>query len=230
MSKRLATVQDHVDDILQARAALAGAKFTALPPGAEKPSDILAGIITALKDFLLPVGFSYNKGKRTFRRKSGDFEHLITIQSDSNNYAGVRAACWVHISVVSNGLKAWRSANHIHESEYVFSKTLSDETSLSQLAWDFIAPEHRIAELHNLLHTIQITALPVFEDWISVETANQVISSTKIINRLDDQAEIALWLGNKTAAIEILRRNPDRQSVHDGMRELALKFGLPAVV
>ena len=87
-----------------------------------------------------------------------------------------------------------------------------------------------MAELHNLLHTIQSAALPVFQDWISVETANQVISSTKIINRLDDQAEIALWLGNKAAAIEILQRKPDRQSVHDGMRELALKFGLPAVV
>ena len=72
MPKRLATVQDHVDDILQVRAALAGAKFTALPPDAEKPSDILAGMITVLKDFLSPVGFSYNKGKRIFRRKSGD--------------------------------------------------------------------------------------------------------------------------------------------------------------
>ena len=230
MPKRLATVQDHVDDIFKARAELAKAKFTALPQDAEKPSDILSGVSTTLKQHLAEKGFSFNKGKRTFRRKSGEFEHLITIQADSNNYAGVRAAFWVHVSVVSQNLKSWRLAHGIHPSEYLFSTTLSDESSSGQLVWDFIDPEHRPEELVDLLHAIETIAVPTFEPWSSAETASLAISSTNAINRLDDQAEIALWLGNRLAAIDILQRAPDRQSVADGMRELVVKFDLTPVV
>ena len=229
MPKRLTTVQDHVDDIINARADLAKVKFSALPVDAEKPSEIFSEITGLLKENLSQEGFSFNKSKRTFRRKCNEFEHLITIQADSNNYAGVRAACWIHISVVSKSLKEWRSTHDLYADEYVFSRTLSEPHS-GQLVWDFIDPAIRQSEYQDMLQRIHAVALPAFDGWQSLDTARQAIADSKLINRLDSQVEIALWLGNRQAAMDLLRVTTTQQSVRDGLQELEVKFGLSRVV
>ena len=229
MPKRLTTVQDHVDDIFKARSDLANVKFSALPVGAERPSDIFSEITALLKENLSQKGFSFNKSKRTFRRKCNEFEHLISIQADSNNYAGVRAACWIHMAVVSKSLKEWRSAHNLYADEYIFSRTLSEPNS-GQLVWDFIDPTIRQSEYQDMLQTIHAVALPAFDDWRSLDSARQTIADSKLINRLDSHVEIALWLGDRQTAFDLLRVTTTQQSVREGLQELDVKFGLSHVV
>lgn len=154
-----------------AKQKLAAAQARQSPDAtAEKPRDAIFGALDVVDRAIAADGFAFARSGPKFSRKAGDLTFEITIQSDRNNVAGQRAAVWVHASVYSRLLTAWRKQ---HDSEWIrpnapFPLPLFG-TQLGYLCqpsgwmeWDFAEPDKRQSVAEDLVVSIRTGAYSLF--------------------------------------------------------------------
>lgn len=160
-------------DLIEATAKqkLAAAKARNNPdPTAEKPREAIFDALHMIHDTIATDGFVLVPSTPKFVRRNGDFSFEIRIQSDRNNIAGQRAAIWVHTSVYSKTLAAWRKK---HPSEWIRPKApfpipvysnqlgyLCDPSGWME--WNFADKAQRQSVADDLTHTIRMGAYPLF--------------------------------------------------------------------
>jgi hypothetical protein len=138
--------------------------------GAEKPRDVILAACAAMGDHLAGDGFAFRKSGPCFKRRLGDFTHEIHVQSDRNNIAGQRAAIWIHASISSGHMAAWRRDNPM-------PWNAADKAGLARITggqignllphpdwmeWNFADDRRRQAVIDHALSTIGRIALPFF--------------------------------------------------------------------
>lgn len=211
--------------------------------GTEKPRDVILAAIGEIASTLAEDGFSYRKSGPSLKRSHGDFTFSISFQSDRNNIAGERAAVWIHASVHSKDLAAWRQDNRrpFHgamlegpDAGRVFGSQIGNLLpNESWMEWDFADPAKRHAEIENATLAIRRIVLPIFAEFAEPETAIRKLMP-EIVWGQTSLIEYALAVSRPDLAEEagqsFLKTNPIIQKRYEAALSELRRDGLPSCV
>lgn len=208
MPKKLRSLNDHVEDILEARRRSHFGRFQAVPPDTELVDDIVTSSCGAVAATFLAEGFRWAKSGLRFSRKVGPFTHIVSFQRDGANASGYHAAVSMHAQVKSNALEKWRVSNNgVADSSNVWIKQVGYLTPAHEyLKWQLVDPATRQEEIDNMIETVRNIVLPAFDVCTSIESlGNRILERKEIVWVPDWALDVALWTGNKNAAESLVK-------------------------
>ncbi|WP_295748282.1 hypothetical protein [Undibacterium sp.] len=207
MPKKLLSLNDHTQDILDARRRSHAGRFQAVPVGTELVGDVVANSCSAVANAFVAEGFRWAKSGLRFSRKIGPFTHIVSFQSDGANTSGCHVAVAMHAQVRSSALEKWRKSNGAAEGANVWITQVGYLTPAHEyLKWQLVDPATRADEINNMIKTVRSIVLPAF-DVCSTTTSlsDRILERREIVWTPDWAADIALWVGNKDAAESLVR-------------------------
>jgi hypothetical protein len=112
-----------------------------------------------------------------------DLTFKISFQSDRNNFAGGRAAIWIHGSVESRALGRWRKR---HEHPWIGGRNYFPAVATGQIGnlrepkswmeWNFADPTTREAMADDAVMAIREIIFPVFANFDDLPVALEMLS------------------------------------------------------
>jgi len=142
----------------------ARARFGRPANAGEDPKLVYLEVGRAIAKAFEADGFRYLKSLPGMRRESGDFSHVITFQSSSNNVRGQYVALWIHVSVGSRNLKRWRSLGGAEgPSPFVAGGQIGNlEEPKGWAEWNVASRESWLEQVEEAVAAIRRIALPFF--------------------------------------------------------------------
>lgn len=208
MPKKLLSLEDHTQDIREARGRSRAGQFQAVPADTELVADVVQSCCGAVAAAFAAEGFRWAKSGLRFSRKVGPFTQIVSFQSDSANTSGHHVAVAMHAQVKSTALEKWRKDNG----------GVADDASLwitqvgylspahEYLKWQLADPATRAAEIQSMIDTVRKLVLPAFDACSSMESLSDRLLERREITRYPDWAlDIALWADNKNAAKGLIK-------------------------
>ncbi len=208
MPKSLSSLDDHVQDTLEARRRTQSGKFQAVPPGAERVADVLSASCASVAEAFANCGFRWSKSGLRFTRKVGKFTHVVSFQGDSANSSGSHVAVSIHVQAKSADLAKWRETNGVTTGDNLWITQLGYLPPTHEyLKWQLVDLDARPGEIGSMINTIRERALPALAVCSSKESlAAQILERPEITWVPDWAVDIALWVGNTTAAEALVRK------------------------
>lgn len=202
MPKILRSLDDHTQDILEARRRSQSGRFQAVPAGTELVGDVVTNSCAAVAGAFVAEGFRWAKSGLRFSRKVGSFTHIVSFQSDGENTSGRHVAVAMHAQVKSIALEKWRTNNGIAEGSNVWIAQVGYLTPAHEyLKWQLVDPATRADEINDMIETVRNVVLPAFDVCFSIKSlSDRILERQEIIWIPDWAVDIALWVGNKDAA------------------------------
>ena len=202
MPKSLRTLDDHTQDVLDARRRSAGGRFQPVPAGTERVADVITNSCAAVAEAFRGTGFRWSKSGLRFSRKVGLFSHIVSFQADGDNHSGSHVGLSMHAQVTSRGLATWREVNGTTTGSNVWISQVGYLSAAHEFVkWQLVDPLSRPAEIESMVSTVNALAMPAFEVCTSKERlCAHLLERREITWQADWAVDIALWVGNKSAA------------------------------
>ncbi|MFS2036171.1 hypothetical protein ACEN8I_19275 [Polaromonas sp. CT11-55] len=202
MPKSLRSLDDHVQDTLDARRRTQSGRFQPAAPGTERVADVIASSCAAVAGAFAGLGFRWSKSGLHFSRKVGPFTHIVSFQADSANSSGAHVGVALHARTKSAELARWREANGVTTGDYVWGTQIGYLSQAHEyLKWQLVDPARRQEEIDSMVKTIHELAMPAFDVCCTKETLSARLLERREMTWIPDWAvDIALWVGNKAAA------------------------------
>lgn len=207
MPKSLRSLDDHVEDTLEARRRTQSGRFHPVAPGTERVADVLAASCATVAEAFAESGFRWSKSGLRFSRKVGSFTHIISFRGDGANSSGIHVGVSIHVQTKSAELSTWREANGITTGDNVWITQIGYLPPTHEyLKWQLVDANTRPAEVKSMIDTIEERALPALHVCSSKESlAAQILKRPEITWIPDWAVDIALWVGNRAAAEALVR-------------------------
>lgn len=207
MPKHLQTLDEHTADILSGRLRGSSGRFKAVPADTDRAEDVAVDACSQVAAAFEDIGFRWSKSGLKFSRKVGPFTHIVSFQRDRANVSGAHVAVAMHAQVKSRELAYWREENGVTSGDNVWSRQVGYlQPAFDYLKWQLVDPEVRVEEIASMIATVKNLVLPAFEAASSKETLSVRLLDRHEITRAPHWAiDIALWVGNRTAAEAIVR-------------------------
>ena len=208
MPKKLASLDDHVQDITESRGRSHAGRFQAVPEGTELVGDVVLDSCSAVAAAFAADGFKWAKSGLRFSRKAGPFTQIVSFQADSANTSGHHVAVAMHAQVKSAALEKWRQINHgVTDSATVWTTQAGYlGPAHTYLKWQLVDAHTRADEIRSMIETVRGIVLPAFDACSSMESLSTRLLARPEITRFPDWAlDIALWVGNKQAAEGLIK-------------------------
>lgn len=202
MPKSLLSLDDHVQDIVNARRRTQSGRFQQVAPDTERVSDVIASSCASVAEAFAATGFRWSKSGLHFSRKVGSFTHIVSFQADGANSSGSHIGVAIHAQAKSTELAKWREANGVATGSNIWSTQIGYLAPAHEyLKWQLVDPVTRPAEIASMVKTVHELAIPAFHISSSKESLSAYLLERREITWIPDWAtDTALWLGNRTAA------------------------------
>jgi len=208
MSKSLHSLDDHVQEILEARRRTQSVRFQPVAPGTERVADVLANACASVAEAFVDCGFKWSKSGLHFSRKAGLFRHVISFQADRANFSGAHVGVSIHVQAKSADLAKWREADGVTTGDNLWITQIGYLPPAHEyLKWQLVDATTRAAEVRSMISTIRERALPALAVCSNKESlAAQLLDRPEMTWIPDWAVDIALWVGNTGAADVLLGR------------------------
>jgi hypothetical protein len=161
-------------------------------------------------------GFRFAKSGPHARKKSGDFAYQVAFQSSPRNIAGVSVKLWVHGTVFSKKLEAWRKSHpELQAIDYVAGGQIGNLVEKNRWRdWDLADPRTRPQVIQEAIAAIDEVALPYFAwfdkpDAMIERVQNEDVPSMMIDRVVEFLMCFAAPEAARRAASNFLIRRPD---------------------
>jgi hypothetical protein len=137
----------------------------------EPARDVFRSACATLATALAPLGFKYAKSKQRCLRQSGDFHQLISFQSSHYNVSGRHVQLWMHATVESPTLQAWRREhlpNELAGAHVAGGMVHLLGTKYGLVQWELADPKDRQATIDDAVAFIHGEVLPYFSHFNDV--------------------------------------------------------------
>lgn len=206
-SKELSTV---IAEAAQRKAEAARARSDGRVTGVEDSRDVYLAACSSISQVLVAHGFRYAKSGPHASSTRGMFAYKVSFQSSHNNIAGRHVRLWMHATVRSKELKAWRGAQSTSTSASDFvaggmAHLLKNEHAMVE--WELADPTTRATEIADAVAFIQSDVLPYFAQFDTPEHVITTLRQRAIpAFGLQASVEFALCFGEREHASAILDR------------------------
>jgi hypothetical protein len=184
-----------------------------LEPGllSDEPARVVfqAGCLS-IAEALAPLGFKYAKSKQRCSRQAGHFHEEVSFQSSHYNVSGRHVQLWLHATVASPALQAWRQKrlpNELASAHVAGGMVHLLGTQYALVQWELADPRDRRQTIEDALAFIRSEVLPYFA---------RINDTAGLISLLAEQAipafdlvpsvEFAYCFGGKDQAQAVLDR------------------------
>jgi hypothetical protein len=207
MPKSLLTVEDHIQEIVDARSRTRSERFGAVDPVAERVTDVVTASCVEVARAFEPLGFRWSKSGLKFARKVGEFTHVVAFQRDGENAAGRHIGVSIHTYTNSAALAKWREDNGVTTGDCVWAAQIGYLPPTHEyLKWQLVDRDRRQAEIASMIATIHNRALPAFDVCSTRELlASRIMERPEITWHQDWSVDTAVWAGNLSAAAQLAR-------------------------
>jgi hypothetical protein len=177
------------------------------PDGIEESRDVYRGACQAIAGHFKSLGFKYRKTHPHFSRKDDLFRYKVSFQSSHHNVPGHHVQLWMHATVHSEALKAWRATrlppNMI--SDYVAGGMVHRLTKHAMVEWELANPVSRPSVIADAVAFTRSDVLPYFDQFRDVKSLIQTLSS-RLIPAFDIRfaVEFALCFGDQESGQRVL--------------------------
>jgi hypothetical protein len=222
MPKSLQSLDDHVQDTLDARRRTQSGRFQTVVPDTERVADVMASSCATVAAAFAGAGFRWSKSALHFSRRVGSFTHIVSFQADGANSSGSHVGVAIHAQAKSTELAKWREANGVTTGSNIWSTQIGYLSPAHEyLKWQLADPVTRPAEIASMVQTVQELAIPAFHISSSKESLSAHLLERREITWIPDWAtDTALWLENRTAAESLI------QIQINSRKEVAAEFGV----
>jgi hypothetical protein len=206
MPKTLHTLDDHVQDTIEARRRTQSGRFQPVAPGTEHVADVISSSCASVADAFTNVGFRWSKSGLRLSRKVGPFTHIVSFQADSANSSGSHVVVSLHAQVKSGELSKWRESAGVADGDNVWSTQLGYlSVAHEYFKWQLVDPDTRQSEIESMIKTIRELALPAFDACSSKNSlSTNILERREITSVRDWSVDTALWVENNTAATTLV--------------------------
>lgn len=201
MPKSLRSLDDHVQDTLDARRRVQSGRFQPVAPGTERVADVVASSCAAVAEAFVGEGFRWSKSGLRFSRKVGPFTHVVSFQADGANSSGSHVGVAIHAQTKCSELATWREANGVTTGDNIWISQIGYLSPAHEyLKWQLVDPATRQAEVASMVKTIHELAIPAFDVCRTKQGLSTRLLERREITWIPDWAvDVALWVGNKAA-------------------------------
>lgn len=209
MPKSLRSLDDHVQDTLEARHRTQSGRFQPVAAGTERVADVVATSCASVAEAFVTNGFRWSKSGLHFSRRVGTFTHIVSFQADSANSSGSHVVVSIHIQVKSSELAKWRETNGVTTGDNIWITQIGYLSPTHEyLKWQLVNPNTRQTEVASMVKTIHEIAMPALNVCSTKEgLAAQLLERHEMTWIADWAVDIALWVGNKAAAAALIHRH-----------------------
>lgn len=183
------------------------------PPGlfSDEPArQVYLGACQAIGDALAVQGFRYARSKQRCTRGGAPFTHTILFQSSHYNSSGRQVVLWMHATVQSSALLAWRR-------QHLGDEPVNDHvaggmvhllgTRYAMLQWELAAPRDRPATIQDAVDFLNQEVLPYFARFTDLPALIHRLATEALPGlELVPAVELALWAGDRQQAQAVLDR------------------------
>lgn len=221
MPKSLQSLEDHIEDKLEARRRTRAGRFRPLEPGVERVADVLSTSCALVAAPFADHGFRWSKSGLRFTRKTGNFTHVVSFQGDSANASGSHVGVAIHVQAKSSELAKWRETDGVTTGDNLWISQIGYLPPTHEyLKWQLADPVARSVEIASMIATVHERALPALKICSSKENLSTHLLERPEMTWIPDwTVDIALWVGNTDAARELIQNHlesrPDRKSAFD---------------
>lgn len=207
MPKSLGSLDDHVQDTLDARRRTQSGRFQSVAPGTERVADVVLSSCAAVAEAFAEFGFRWSKSKLHFSRKVGAFTHIVSFQADRENSSGSHIGVSIHAQSKNVELAQWRDKSGVATGDNIWITQIGYLSHAHEyFKWQLVDPATRQAEIDSMVSTIHELAMPAFEICSSKENLAANLLDRYEMTWIPDWAvDIALWVGNTAAADALVR-------------------------
>jgi hypothetical protein len=221
MPKSLLTLDDHVQDTVDARRRTQSGRFQQVGPETERVADVIAIFCLSVAEAFASAGFRWAKSGLRFSRKVGAFTHIVSFQADGANSSGAHVGVAIHAQAKNTELAKWREANGVTTGSNIWSTQIGYLSPAHEyLKWQLVDPGSRPAEIASMVQTVRGLAMPAFDISSSKESLSAHLLERREITWIPDWAtDTALWLENRSAAESLIHNHiHSRKEIAAGFR------------
>ncbi len=206
MPKTLHTLDDHVQDTIEARRRTQSGRFQPVATGTERVADVISSSCASVADAFTNIGFRWSKSGLRFSRKIGPFTHIVSFQADSANSSGSNVVVSLYAQVKSGELSKWRESAGVADGDNVWITQLGYLSIAHEyFKWQLVDPDTRQSEIESMIKAIRELALPAFEACSSKNSLSaNILERREITSGRDWSVDTALWVENNTAATTLV--------------------------
>jgi hypothetical protein len=176
----------------------------------EPAKEVYRSACATLASALDRIGFKYTKSKQRCSRQSSGFQQLVSFQSSHYNVSGRHVQLWMHATVESAALQAWRREhlpNELASAHVAGGMVHLLGTKYALVQWELADPKDRQATIDDAVAFVHSEVLPYFSRFDDVP---RLIASLAIEAMpgfdLVPSVEFAYCFGGQAHAQAVLNR------------------------
>lgn len=202
MPKSLRSLDDHVQDTLDARRRTQSGRFVAVAAETERVADVVATSCASVAEEFAAIGFQWSKSGLRFSRRLGKFTHVVSFKPDGTNSSGSHVAVSIHVQARSTELAKWRETSGVTTGDNIWMSQIGYLSAAHEyLKWQLVDPATRQVEIASMVKTIKEIAIPALAVCSTKEALSAQLLERREITWIPDWAvDVALWVGNIAAA------------------------------
>lgn len=138
----------------------------------EPARDVYRAACARLGRALEPLGFKYLKSKQRCIARRSRFTNEVAFQSSHYNVSGRHVQLWMHATVASEELHAWRARclpPELSSAHVAGGMVHLLGTRFAMVQWELADPQDREQTIQDAIQFIHSEVLPYFERFESVE-------------------------------------------------------------
>ena len=167
--------EDLIKDIAANKKSMAQTRFSKIER-IENPKDVYTEVCQTIADYYGEYGFKYAKSKQTLtlKRKNSEFTYKISFSSSRYNAADRYVEVTAFANVLSKKYKQWQTENKIGSTNYIPKDFVAGgqignmQEKSKWLKWKVANPETIVAEVEDIIRSINQYAVPFFESFENI--------------------------------------------------------------
>lgn len=188
---------------------------TGKPDGVEDSRAVYLAACEEIAGNLESLGFRYAKSGPHSSRSEGPFKFKISFQSSHNNIPGRHVRLWMHATVQSKKLQAWRES-HLptkRANDYVAGGMVHRlRMEHAMVEWELADPSTRPSTIADALAFLHSDVLPYFAQFKDPRALIEDLAVREIpAFDLRPSVEFAICFGDKDAGRRVLDRFLDER-------------------
>lgn len=195
------------------------------PEGAEDSRIVYLSSCEAIASNFASLGFRFAKSGPHFSRVEEPFTYQVSFQSSHNNVPGRHVQLWMHATVKSKKLKAWResrlSASSVND--FVAGGMVHRlRMEHAMVEWELADPKSRPSVIADAVAFVKSDVLPYFAQFSDIGALIDNLSHREIpAFDLCPSVEFAICFGDTESGRRVLERFlRDRPDLSDAIAEV----------
>jgi hypothetical protein len=209
MPKSLLSLDDHIQDTIDARCQTRSGRFQKVSSDTERAADVISSSCASVAEAFAATGFRWSKSALSLSRRLGSFTHIVSFQADGTNSSGSHVGIAIHAQTKCTELAKWRESNGVTTGSSIWITQIGYLSPAHEyLKWQLVDPITRQAEIASMVQTIRDLAIPAFDVANSKKSLSTHLVERREITWIPDWAvDTALWLENRPAAEALIRNH-----------------------